>query len=106
LIANLFCLATTWVTGIKLFYFMFPWQSLWKASLASFVMAIILKVIFSEISAGILSLISKIMVGAFVYLIRLIILKEETSLSVLKSGKISLKAILSVFSERTIDGGE
>jgi len=106
LIAYIFCLASTWSIGTRILYFVFPWQTLWKTVLAGIIMVIILKVVFPNVAAGILSLISKIVIGAFVYFIMLGILKDGTFLNVLKSGINSLKAISMEFSKKKIDGGE
>jgi len=106
LIAYFVYLVITWIFGIKLFPVKFPWQALWKAILAAFVMIFILKISFSGISIGIVTLISKIVLGALVYFILLYTLKERAFLDILKFGGGHFHAFLRILNMKKVGKNE
>lgn len=86
-IAYFIYLLITWVFGVKLLPFSFPWQTLWKTALAAFIMAFVLKISFSSAAIGVVPLICKILLGGSIYFIVLGVLKESIFLDSLKFGR-------------------
>lgn len=97
LIAFLVYLSVTWIFGVKLLRYLFPWKTLFKTVLAAFTMAIIVNAGFSYATIGIIPLITKIAVGILLYLIFLAILRESVFLDALRFGRRHFRSILKVF---------
>ena len=97
LVAFLVYLSITWIFGVKLLPYLFPWKTLWKTVLAASTMAIIVNAGFSYATIGIIPLITKIAVGIFLYLIFLAILREKIFLDALRFGRRHFRSILKVF---------
>lgn len=78
LLAYFIYLLIVWILGSKQISFPFPIKPLLKTVLAGLIMAGILEICFSDLPYNILYLCGKIVIGALVYFLMLLILRERT----------------------------
>jgi len=76
-ISYLFYLIISWLKNIKWFLFSSIWKSVVKSILAGIVMYFILASVLQSFPINFLTLLGKILIGGIVYMIMLILLKEE-----------------------------